>query len=108
LGEVVGPIKTDEGYHLLLVSERTNCPHLDGDKTVLMQTRGDDIFGTVRAGTQFGTPPTIPQVVLDQLAFWSFIFVVGGICAELIGIVGIHNQDPVAVCTKCSEFYPLF
>jgi len=82
LGEVVGPVETDYGYHLILVSERTNCPNLDGDNTFMMQTRGDDVFGTLREGKQFGKP-NIPQLFVDQLGFWSLTLVAGGICAEL-------------------------
>lgn len=41
LGDVAGPIESDYGYHLILVSERTNCPKLDGkDQSRLI--RGDD------------------------------------------------------------------
>jgi len=82
LGEVIGPVETDYGYHLILVSERTNCPNLDGNNTFMMQTRGDDVFGTLREGKQFGKP-NIPQLFVDQLGFWSLTLVAGGICAEL-------------------------
>lgn len=30
LGVIEGPIESDFGYHLILVTERTNCPKLDG------------------------------------------------------------------------------
>lgn len=33
LGIVEGPIETEFGTHLLLVTERTNCPKLDGMQT---------------------------------------------------------------------------
>jgi len=82
LGEVIGPMESDYGYHLILVSERTNCPKLDGANTVMMQTRGDDIFGTLREGKQFGKP-NIPQLFVDQIGFWSCTLVAGGVCAEL-------------------------
>jgi hypothetical protein len=94
LGEVVGPVETDYGYHLILISERTNCPKLDGDNTVIIQTRGDDIFGTLHEGKQFGKP-NIPQLVIDQVVFWSLTLVTGGICAELseklVSIITVHN-----------------
>mgnify|MGYP006090279975 CR=1 FL=1 len=75
-------MESDYGYHLILVSERTNCPKLDGANTVMMQTRGDDIFGTLREGKQFGKP-NIPQLFVDQIGFWSCTLVAGGVCAEL-------------------------
>lgn len=33
LGVIEGPIESDFGYHLILVTERTNCPKLDGKNT---------------------------------------------------------------------------
>ncbi|KAG7340395.1 peptidyl-prolyl cis-trans isomerase [Nitzschia inconspicua] len=86
LGQVVGPFETDYGHHLLLVTERTNCPKLDGDKTLLMQTRGDDIFGTLVVPPTSNSPDVLrnpAQMVLDQLAFWFVVMIAGGIVAEL-------------------------
>ena len=83
LGEVVGPLETDYGYHLMLVSERTNCPKLDGDKTLIMQTRGDDVFGTLYQGKQVGKV-NVPEIIVDQLKFWSLSLVAGGVVAELL------------------------
>eukprot|EP00536_Pseudo-nitzschia_multiseries_P018471 jgi/Psemu1/315947/fgenesh1_kg.2573_\ len=82
IGEIVGPLETDYGFHLLLVSERTNCPKLDGDKTRMMQTRGDDVFGTLAQGSQAGKV-NAGELIVDQIKFWSFTFIAGGILAEL-------------------------
>lgn len=82
LGEIVGPLETDYGFHLLLVSERTNCPKLDGDKTRMMQTRGDDVFGTLAQGSQAGKV-NAGELIVDQVKFWCFTFIAGGILAEL-------------------------
>mmetsp|Transcript_21501 Transcript_21501/g.46938 ORF Transcript_21501/g.46938 Transcript_21501/m.46938 type:complete len:226 (+) Transcript_21501:338-1015(+) len=82
LGEMVGPLETDYGYHLLLVSERTNCPKLDGDTTLMIQTRGDDVFGTLSQGKQVGRV-NVPELVLDQVKFWCLTLIAGGIVAEL-------------------------
>jgi len=70
LGEIVGPVETEYGFHLILVSERTNCPKLDGDKTLIMQTRGDDVFGTLYEGKQVGKV-NLPEILLDQVQFWT-------------------------------------
>lgn len=82
LGEIVGPLETEYGYHLMLVSERTNCPKLDGDNTQLMQTRGDDVFGTLHEGQQVGRV-NVPEIIMDQVQFWAFTMVAGGVVAEL-------------------------
>lgn len=82
LGTLEGPVETDYGYHLLLVTERTNCPKLDGDKTRLAQTSDDDVFGTLVVGTQVGTVNPA-KIVVDQIGFWSLIIVAGGLVAEL-------------------------
>ena len=82
LGELYGPLKTEYGYHLLLVSERTNCPKLDGDCTRLVQTRGDDVFGTLMEGQQVGKA-NLSQILVDQVQFWALTFVAGGVVAEL-------------------------
>mmetsp|Transcript_25806 Transcript_25806/g.55171 ORF Transcript_25806/g.55171 Transcript_25806/m.55171 type:complete len:216 (-) Transcript_25806:833-1480(-) len=82
LGEIAGPFETDYGFHLMLVSERTNCPKLDGDNTQLMQTRGDDVFGTLYEGKQVGKV-NVPEIIGDQIQFWTLSLVAGGIVAEL-------------------------
>jgi peptidyl-prolyl cis-trans isomerase C len=83
LGQVVGPLKTDCGYHLVLVSERTNCYNIDGDNTLLTQTRGDDVFGTLREGTQEGKICSAKQVVADQIGFWIKTVMAGTVVAGL-------------------------
>ena len=58
------------------------CSVLDGDKTLMMQTRGDDVFGTLYQGKLVGKV-NIPEIIVDQLQFWSLSLVVGGVVAEL-------------------------
>ena len=82
LGEVTGPHRTEYGYHLLLVSERTNCPQLDGNESKMMQTRGDDVFGTLVQGTQVGSV-NMPEIMINQLGFWIGVAFAGGVVAEL-------------------------
>lgn len=82
LGELEGPLESEFGWHILLVTERTNCPKLDGKNTVLMQTRGDDVFGTLVPGTQEGQI-NMAEVLVNQLGFWFLVLLAGGICAEL-------------------------
>jgi hypothetical protein len=77
LGEIVGPLETEYGYHLMLVSERTNCPKLDGKNTLIMQTRGDDVFGTLYEGKQVGKV-NLPDFIVDQVQFWTLTMVAGG------------------------------
>jgi peptidyl-prolyl cis-trans isomerase C len=82
LGELEGPLQSEYGYHLLLVTERTNCPKLDGRNTKLVQTKGDDVFGTLVPSKQVGEV-NVSEVVLDQVGFWLFVFLAGGVVAEL-------------------------
>jgi peptidyl-prolyl cis-trans isomerase C len=83
LGQLEGPIKSEFGHHLLLVTERTNCPKLDGKNTKLMQLRGDDVFGTLVPSKQVGSPD-VASFALQQLGYWVFVFFAGGILAEVL------------------------
>ena len=80
LGVVEGPIETEFGSHLILVSERTNCPRLDGTATKLERTDENDC--------KLVPSPQIGQVdlsfVLGQVSFWTFVFLAGGILAEVV------------------------
>ena len=87
LGTLEGPIQSELGYHLLLVSERTNCPKLDGKKTKLIQLRGDDIFGTRVEATQVGKT-SMAKFALDQIQLWVLVLLAGGLVAELAAKVG--------------------
>lgn len=82
LGEVAGPVQTDYGWHLLLVSERTNCPKLDGDQTKLIQMRGDNVFGTLVPSKQVGSV-NLSDLLLQQVGYWFFCLLAGAIVAEL-------------------------
>lgn len=84
LGVIEGPIVTEYGSHLLLVTERTNCAKLDGVNTRLQ--RSDAVDG----GTQGILVPS-PQVgqvdagfVIQQIAFWIGALVAGGLLAEVL------------------------
>ena len=81
LGDVAGPIESEYGYHLLLVTERTNCPKLDGRYTRIV--RGED--GTsakfVERGT--GSSEDLAKLTLQQVGFWLGVTFAGGALAEI-------------------------
>ena len=81
LGEIEGPIKSKYGYHLLLVSERTNCPNLDGVKTKLVW-QGDSGRGTLIEAEQVGKV-NVAKFAAVQVIFWLIACVAGGLVAEL-------------------------
>jgi hypothetical protein len=85
LGVVEGPIESEFGYHLILVTERTNCPKLDGKNTKLVQKEGSKDAILVPS-------PQVGQVDVDfvagQVGFWIFCIFAGGIAAELAAQVG--------------------
>lgn len=83
LGLLEGPIESEFGHHLVLVTERTNCPKLDGENTKLMQLRGDDVFGTLVPSKQVGSPD-VATFALQQVWYWIFVFLAGGILAEIV------------------------
>jgi peptidyl-prolyl cis-trans isomerase C len=82
LGTIEGPVKSEFGYHLLLVTERTNCPKIDGTNTKLMQLSSKDVFGTVVPSAQVGKVK-MSEVVVNQVGFWVLVFLAGGLVAEL-------------------------
>ena len=104
LGQIVGPIEdTTSGgtcYHLLLITERTNCPKLDGINTKLIRTGDDDIYGTLVPSSSSTTTSTspfqsslagaeetgniTPQFIVGQITLWLGIFIAGGILSELL------------------------
>lgn len=85
LGIVEGPIETDYGHHLLLVTERTNCKKLDGMNTKLIQNDQTEQAELVPS-TQVGQ--VTKEFAAGQVAFWIFAFFAGGIVAELAAQVG--------------------
>jgi peptidyl-prolyl cis-trans isomerase C len=89
LGEIEGPIETSYGYHLLLVSERTNCPKLDGPKTKLVPGGSihGGVFGTLIESDQAGKV-NVAKFVVDQISFWLAAFVAGGMLAEIAAQIG--------------------
>ncbi|GAX24533.1 hypothetical protein FisN_18Lh086 [Fistulifera solaris] len=81
LGVVEGPIHTEFGTHLLLVSERTNCPKLDGTNTKLIRN-SENNESTLIPSTQVGNADL--SFVTGQIAFWFYAFLAGGILAEVV------------------------
>lgn len=78
LGEIAGPIESEYGYHLLLVTERTNCPKLDGEYIKIV--RGDD-----GVSTKFvkGSKVDVTEFAIQQIGFWIAVAFAGGVVAEI-------------------------
>ena len=83
LGNIVGPVETEHGHHLMLVSERTNMPALDGDYTRMTQARSNDVFGTLSEGEQVGRFD-LSNFIEGQLQFWTVATVATGMLAEVL------------------------
>jgi hypothetical protein len=83
LGSLEGPISSEVGYHLLVVTERTNCPKLDGTQTKLVQTSPSDIFGTLVATPQQAGTINIGELMMNQLVYWVLTFLAAGVVAEV-------------------------
>jgi peptidyl-prolyl cis-trans isomerase C len=81
LGTIEGPLETSYGYHLLLVSERTNCPQLDGRATKLVRDKSSGL-GTLVTSEQVGKVD-VAKFAVDQITFWLVACVAGGIVAEI-------------------------
>ena len=81
LGQIAGPIESNYGYHLILVTERTNCPKLDGKYTRIVRDGKRAVF------TTNSEIPTVAeetaQVALTQVAFWIITSLAGGLLAEV-------------------------
>jgi hypothetical protein len=79
LGEIAGPIESEYGYHLLLVTERINCPKLDGEYSKIV--RGDDGVSTkfVRGSRELD----VAKLATQQLGFWIAVAFAGGVVAEI-------------------------
>jgi hypothetical protein len=81
-----------------LVTERTNCPKLDGRNTKLVQARGEDdgdVFGTLVPSKQVGQI-NLSELVADQVRFWCLVVLSGGLVAELAQAVAGLNQVGVS------------
>lgn len=81
LGEICGPIESEYGYHLLLVTERTNCKKLDGQYTKI--ERGHDGVSKVFAGDASQGEKEVINVALQQVGFWIGVSLAGGVVAEI-------------------------
>lgn len=82
LGQLEGPLKSEFGYHLLLVTERTNCPKLDGEFTKLYQQSSNEVFGALGPSENTGRI-NFSDFLIDQTKFWVLVFFAGGLVAEL-------------------------
>lgn len=82
LGQIYGPIESEYGYHLLLVTERTNCPKLDG-KYRKIKPGGEDGTKTVFVGDDEEGGNDTGSFVLQQLGLWIGVAFAGGIVAEV-------------------------
>ncbi|KAL7428006.1 hypothetical protein ACHAXM_001089 [Skeletonema potamos] len=80
LGEISGPIESEYGYHLLLVTERTNCPKLDGNGNKIICDI--DGFSTKFVGGEEASEQ-IKTVALQQIGFWLGVSLAGGVLAEV-------------------------
>ncbi len=80
LGEIAGPIESEYGYHLLLVTERTNCPKIDGEYNKII--RDVDGVSTKFVCSQEGSEQ-IKTVALQQVGFWMGVSLAGGVMAEV-------------------------
>jgi len=85
LGEVCGPIESEYGYHLLLVTERTNCPKLDGGYTRIVRG-GKNNKLAILTGPREGSKSMqedVAEFALSQVGYWIFVSLAGGILAEV-------------------------
>jgi len=86
LGVVEGPIESEFGNHLILVSERTNCPKLDGTNTKLVQKKQGS--GSSSNEAILVPSPQVGQVdvpfAVGQVLFWIAVLFAGGILAEVV------------------------
>ena len=81
LGEIAGPIETEYGYHLLLVTERTNCPKLDGKYSRII--RGADGTSTAFVERDPSDKDDFAKLALKQVGFWIAVTLAGGLVAEI-------------------------
>ncbi len=83
LGEISGPIESEYGYHLLLVTERTNCPKLDGGYNKIVRG-GEDGTDAIFVGDQSKEgSDLIIRLAFQQIGFWICVSFAGGIFAEI-------------------------
>mmetsp|Transcript_20607 Transcript_20607/g.26556 ORF Transcript_20607/g.26556 Transcript_20607/m.26556 type:complete len:219 (-) Transcript_20607:250-906(-) len=101
LGVVEGPIETDFGSHLLLVTERTNCPKLDGKDTKLKRSADDDNQSVLVPSPQADNMDL--SFVAGQVFFWICIFFAGGILAELAAELASGGAQPMQQVGESSQ-----
>lgn len=82
LGVVEGPIASELGNHLILVTERTNCPKLDGKNTKLVRKDDSSYEAVLVPSPQVGQADL--SFAVGQVFFWIGVFFAGGILAEVV------------------------
>ena len=70
----------DSGYHLLLVTERTNCPRLDGQNTRISRALDGSVL---LEGSNTQESRQVGSVLFQQVGFWLGASLAGGVVAEL-------------------------
>jgi len=82
LGVVEGPIESELGSHLILVTERTNCPKLDGKNTKEVPKKEGGSESVLVPSPQVGQVDL--SFAVGQVFFWIAVFFAGGILAEMV------------------------
>jgi hypothetical protein len=93
LGQIEGPIESSLGYHLLLVTERTNCPNLDGKNSKLVPDPNGNGMGKFVESEQIEMI-NLTKFVMEQVLFWIFVCIAGGALAEVIAKMGSDKISP--------------
>jgi len=80
LGVVIGPLETDEGYHLLLVQERKGCKNDQGLTRIVKRSRPDGSHTSELVG-DMETFPVADLFVGGAIT--GGVLVAGGVLAEI-------------------------
>ena len=73
-------MESEFGIHLVLVTERTNCPKLDGKNTKLVRKTGSMHEAMLVPSPQVGQVDI--SFAAGQVVFWIVVVFAGGILAE--------------------------
>ena len=82
IGEITGPIESEYGCHLILVSERINCQKFDGVHNKI--ERGEDGVSSIFTKSE-GKDSTqqVVEAAVWQIGFWMVVILMGSMVAEL-------------------------
>ena len=86
LGVVVGPLESDEGYHLVLVQERKGCKKDEGLTRIVKRARPDGGHASELVGDNEGFP--VADIFVGG-AVTGGVLVAGGVLAEIV------SQPPI-------------